>query len=41
MESISNNTIVHKGQTETINKELNRLQTAAHPLELENGYDQK
>ena len=36
MESISNNTIVHKDQMETINEKLNTLQTAAHPLELEN-----
>ena len=36
MESISNNTIVHKDQMEIINEKLNTLQTAAHPLELEN-----
>ena len=36
MESISNDTIVHKKQMETINQKLNTLQTAAHPLELQN-----
>ena len=37
MESISNDTIVHKKkQMETVNRKLNTLQTAAHPLELQN-----